>query len=240
MPVETILAYMNARYVAGNIAIAASGKLSHESTVARIKSAFETLRKGPRQARPTVPEPPQTVQRRAEVGVGTQVAEIRLGWPVAGAQSEASSSLAIIQELLGESGRRLEEELRDRRALVTSVGARYAAFTDAGTLMLSASTQPDRVGQVVELMLAEVQRLRDGDLSEEDVHASSRALAGRLVVETESNLAQTARARSEVLGTLESDAEVRARLRGLTPGHIQRAARTYLDTTNHTLIVVRR
>jgi predicted Zn-dependent peptidase len=239
IPIETILAHRTKHYVTGNIAIAAVGNLQHDETVARIERAFAALPRGPRLERPRVAEPVQTEPRWLEVGAGTRRAEIRLGWPAPGDDDPDSPAMVVLQDILGTSGRRLTEEIRDRRALATSVGPSYSVFDDAGAFSLFASTVPDRVPQVIELLLAEIRRVRDGDVSEADVASALRAIAGRRAISQELNSSQVGRAALEVSGTLDSHAEFRARLRGVSPTVVQRAARTYLDPDNYTLVVVR-
>ena len=94
--------------------------------------------------------------------------------------------------------------------------------------------------EVVRLAVGEVQRLRDGEVTAEDVAASLRAIAGRRSISDELNQAQATRASGEVSGTLESHDEYLARLRRVTPADVQRVARTYLDPASFTLVVVRR
>ncbi|HEX2184924.1 MAG TPA: insulinase family protein, partial [Chloroflexota bacterium] len=138
------------------------------------------------------------------------------------------------------TGRRLTEELRDRRALVTSVTPSYLSFSDAGALMIAAATQPAREQEVIQLLLAEIERLRRGEVSEADIATSLRAIAGRRALYDELNLQQTERAATEVSGTLDSYAEYLARLRTVTAADVQRVAQQYLQPTNYTLVVVRR
>jgi predicted Zn-dependent peptidase len=239
IPISTILAYRQARYVTGNMAIAASGNLRHDETVAKIERAFAGLPLGPRGVRPATPEPPQTTPRRLDVGEGSQLAEIALGWPAPGDLHADAPAMAIIEDILGETGRRLAEDIRDQRALATSVDPSYFGFSDAGAFMISASTRPDRSETVIDLMLAQVRRLRDGDVTDQEVQASVRAIAGRQALQDESNQSQTSRARAEVSGVLESSAEYVARLKRVTAAEVQRVARQWLDPVNNTLIVVR-
>jgi predicted Zn-dependent peptidase len=239
IPIETILAYRDERYVTGNMAVAAVGKLTHDEAVARIAAAFAELPRGPRAERPPTPEPVQTAPRRAVVGEGTRVAELRLGWPAPGDGDADAPAVHIIEDILGETGRRLTEEIRERRSLVTSVSPGYAAFSDAGAFLLAATTQPEREQAVIDALLAEIQRLRDGDVTDEEVRASVRAISGRRALFEEMNSAQSTRARSEVSGTAESFAEFLARLNTVTAADVQRVARTYFDPENYTLVIVR-
>lgn len=239
IPFETVLAYKEKHYVTGNIAIAAAGNLRHDEAVAKIAQAFASLPPGPRLERPRIPEPAQTEPRRLEIGTGTRRAEIRLGWPAPGHDDPDWAAMVLIEDILGTTGRRLAEEIRDRQALATSVGPAYLDFSDAGALLIAASTQPDRTEDVIDRILAEVQRLRDGDISDQEIQASLRALAGRRALEEETNQGQTVRARAEVAGTLESYAESLARLRQVTAADMQRVALKYLDPAHFTLVIVR-
>jgi len=239
IPIPTILAYRAQHYTAENMAIVVSGGLTHETALEAVTRAFAGLPQGPRWERPSVVEPTQTSRRIVEVGSGTRTAEIRIGWPTPGDDSDDSAAFYLLDDILGDTGRRLTEEIRDRRALATSVGSGYLDFADAGALMLNATTRPDLVDQVIELLLAEIRRVRDGSVSAEDMRVSLRALAGRRALEQETNQAQTGRATLEVAGVLDSYDEYLARLARVTPADIQRVAQTYLDPNNFTLVIVR-
>ena len=150
-----------------------------------------------------------------------------------------AAPLVILQEILGTTGRRLSEEIRDRRGLATSVGPDYMVFHDAGAFALFASTQPDREAEVIDLLLAEIGRVRNGEVSEEDVVTSQRAVAGRRALGEELNASQANIAAIEVSGVLDSSDEFRARLAAVTRAEVQRVAQKYLHPSNYTLVIVR-
>lgn len=239
IPIATMLAYRDRRYVTGNIAIAASGNLRHAEAVEKIARAFADLPVGPRAERPSVPEPVQTSPRRLVIGEGNRLAEVRLGWPAPGDEHPDAAAVHILADLLGTTGRRLAEEIRDRRALATSVDIDFLDFSDAGALLVSASTQPDWVDAVVEQILEQLRRVREGEVTEEEVQAVVRALAGRQAVESESNQSQTRRATVEVAGRLDSPEEFLARLRDVRAADVRRVANTYFSLEHYTLVVVR-
>jgi len=239
IPIETILAYRAQRYVTGNMAVAASGNLHHDEAVSAIAAAFSALPRGPWAERTVVHEPIQTEPRLIEVGDGTGSAQIRLGWPVPGDDSDDSPAFSILDDTLSTTGRRLVEEIRERRGLVTAVDSAYYSFSDAGLMMLSATTRVENVDEVVELLLDEINRIRDGDIDESDVQASLRAMRGRKALDDETNRDQTYRATIEVSTTLDSYDEYLARLESVTPADVQRVTRQYLDPDNYTLVIVR-
>jgi len=240
IPIAAILAYREARYTTGNTAVAAVGNLRHDEAVGKIARAFAPLRVGPRAARPYTPEPVQTEMRRLEFGEGTRSAEIRLGWPVAGETDTDWAALVVLSDILGTTGRRLQEQVRDRGQHVLSISNFYTAYSDTGAIVVVASTQAERVDGAMRAILAEFQRLREGDFDETDLQASIRSIAGRIAVAAESNLAQASDfADSEVSGGLLSTAEALLLLRGVTHADVQRVARTYLNLDAFTVVIGR-
>jgi predicted Zn-dependent peptidase len=239
IPVEAILAYRDRHYLAANMAVAAAGNLRHDDAVARIAAAFAHLPQGSRHTRPRVAEPPQAEPRWLEIGAGTRVAQLRLGWPAPGQDHPDWPALFVLQDILGPTGRWLAEGLRTRGMPVTVLDPIYLRYSDAGTLMLRATAPPARAPAVVEALLGEVQRVRDGAVSDDDVQASLRAVLGRRALREESNDSQTVRAIGEVADVLDSYAEFVARLRAVRPTDVQRVAQHYLDPANYTLVVVR-
>ena len=234
---DTVFSFLAKHYMTGNIAIAATGNLQHDDAVAKIAAAFAGLPPGPREARPPAPEPIETDSRMVESGDPSTTATIRLGWPVAGVNSPDWAPLTILADILGSTGERLAQVVRDTHSVGTNVDASYLDFSDGGALMLSATTPAAQSGTVAQLLLGQVQRLRDGDISDADVQQAQTATVGARAVSTELNLDQSGRATDEVAGTLQSYDEVLARLEAVSAADIQRVAQTYLDPANYSLVV---
>lgn len=239
IPIETLLAYKERHYTSSNMAIAAVGNLRHDEAVARIEQAFAGLPRGAFNERPRTPEPPQIEPRRLEIGQDARSAELRLGWPAPGDDDDDSVALYVLNDILTNTGRRLSEEIRDRRALASAISSSYLVFSDAGAFVISATTTADKVDEVVERTLAEIRRAREGEVTDEEVAASLRAIAGRRALSDEPNQAQTGRAPLEVVGVLDSYDEYLARLRQVSAADVGRVARQYLDPDAYTLVVVR-
>jgi predicted Zn-dependent peptidase len=238
LPVSAILNYRAVHYVTGNMTIAASGNLRHDDAVASLAAAFAGLPVGPRTSRAAVPEPVETQPRLLETGDASLTSTIRLGWPVAGEQSADWPALSILSDLLGGVGERLAGSVRSHHVVATQVDSSYLDFSDAGALMLQASAPADQTSTVIDLLLAEVQRLRAGDLSDADIQEVTQATAGGRAVDNELNLQQTGRATDEAAGVLQSYDAVLSRLATVTPADVQRVAQTYLDPVNYSLVIL--
>ena len=239
IPISTILAHRARFYITGNMCIAAIGNVRHDEAVAKITQAFAALPRGPRSERPRTPEPVETAPRRLDLGDGANVVELRVGWPVPGDDSPDSVVMEVLQDILGLTGRRLLEDIRDRKGLTADVSPSNAVFSDAGAFLISASAPAANADAVLQAILAQVQRIRDGDVSAQDVEASKRARAGQRALAEELNEAQAGMATIEVSGVLDSYAEYLARIAPVTPSDVVRVARTYLDPVNFTLVTVR-
>jgi zinc protease len=178
--------------------------------------------------------------RRIAIGEGARTATIILGWPGPGLDSDDWAAMRVIDELLGTTGLRLEEALVDRQPLASSVDASFTDYTDAGFLAVFATTRPDAVDAVIDGILTEVRRLRDGDVSQAEITAMARAIVGRAEVGRDENLRQAITfAANDARGLIQSIDETQARLRALTPVDVQRVANLYLNPDAYTAVVVR-
>jgi uncharacterized repeat protein (TIGR01451 family) len=238
LPVNTILQYRAQHYVTGGIAIAASGDLRHDEAVAAIAKAFSGLPVGQAFPRQAVPEPVETDMRVKLDGPGGSTATVRIGWPVAGINDPDWAPMLILSDILGDTGSRLAQATHDDLIFASGVGADYLDFSDAGALMLSASTDLTEVEPLSAAFLVEVQKIRDGGVSDADVQAAIKAVAGQRALSSELNLDQTDRATADVSGTLESYDEVLARLAAVQPADVQRVAQTYLDPGAYSLVIL--
>ena len=240
IPIETILAYRAERYVTGNITVAAAGRLQHDEAITMIAAAFAPLPRGLRAERPRVAEPIQTMPRQLEIGQGMGVAEIRMGWPVAGDDSEEDSpALVVLEEILGDVGLRLQRALSRSRVPASVVSPFYDVFSDAGIFGIAGRAQGNADEAFVAAVLDEIGRVRRGDISDAEVEEAIRALTGRRALGGQTSLGQTGVADIEVEGQLDSFLEYAARLAPVSATDLERVAQKYLDPQNFTLVIVR-
>lgn len=84
----------------------------------------------------------------------------------------------------GMSGR-LFTEVRERRSLVYSVSARYHGGRDRGNVRIYAGTTPERAQETLDVIIQELNRLREG-VTAEEFHRAVVGVKSRLVMQGES------------------------------------------------------
>ncbi|GIW08515.1 MAG: peptidase M16 [Dehalococcoidia bacterium] len=239
IPLETILAYREQRYVAGNMTIGVAGRVRHEEAVAAVEAAFARLPGGNWIHRPVVVEPAPEEAREVRVSLGDRQAHLMLGGIAPSATSEDREAFIVLDAILDHPGRRLASEIRDKRGLATSVGTSYFGLTDTGAWAASAVTTPDKLEEVKALIVAELRRVRDEPVSRQEIDDAVRSIRGSRQISEERNLGQARRlARDAALGLLEPWEVWLERLDRVTPEDVQRVARAYLDLDHLTTVVV--
>ncbi|MCJ7777405.1 MAG: insulinase family protein [Sedimentisphaerales bacterium] len=111
-----------------------------------------------------------------------------------------------VSVLSGGMSARLFTEVREKRGLCYSVGARYHGLKQAAGVMCYAGTTPDKVQQTLDCIIGEFNRLRDG-ISQEEIERAKAGLKSILVLLSESS--------SSRAGAIGSDYYILGRLRCL-------------------------
>src|SRR5918999_90346 len=122
----------------------------------------ETLANSGRQVLMAIPA---AKSRRIEETIPGSQAQIVLGLPAPGADHPDTYALDILSATLGEVGRRLIGEIRDRRGLASSVGSSYSTLSDVGCWWAMVGTSPSNVEQVIELITEQMRRIRSEPLA---------------------------------------------------------------------------
>lgn len=100
---------------------------------------------------------------------GQQVHFCRVSPGIARADDRRDAFAVLDTILGGGSSSRLFHEIRDNRGLVYDIGSYLQAYHDGGIFVISAGTAPDKLTLVLELVEAELARLRAMPPSEEEL-----------------------------------------------------------------------
>jgi predicted Zn-dependent peptidase len=109
---------------------------------------------------------------------------------------EYYTALIMCDILGGSMNSRLFEEVREKRGLAYGVGAGVIAMKTTGLLRLYAGTTPERAHETVAVITAELRRLADDGVTEDEVRLSRTSLKSSIIMRNESS-----GARRSVIGT---------------------------------------
>lgn len=164
---EDLVAHHHALTVAGNLAIAVFGDITADAAVQMVDSAFDTLTPG---AAPTF----QTDDTAAELPsrsvqeVPREQAIVMAGFPGVSIFDPQYDALNILQSAMSGLSSELALEVRDRRGLAYFTGAMQQAGIDPGMFVLYAGTRRDAVPEVETLFDAELRRIAEHGLREDE------------------------------------------------------------------------
>lgn len=139
------------------------------------------------------------------------------------ADREASVRLEVLSMILGgNSSSRLFTEVREKQGLAYAVHSYPDQVTDAGSLDVYAGVSNDKAPQALSAILHELRRLRDGDLSDQEVAIGKESLKGTRALrwEDSTSLGTLYGIQHLLLGDIKTPAELLAMVEAVTKEEI--------------------
>jgi predicted Zn-dependent peptidase len=236
---KVLTAFREANFLASNMVTAVVGDQVHEAVVARVAEAFAQMPNGGKPQFETAPVPPAKVRQIEESIPGTQ-AQIVVGLPAPGANHPDTYALDIVSATLGEVGRRLVGEIRDKRGLAPGVGSSYSTLSDVGCWWAMVGTSPGNVEQVVELIQEQMRRIRSEPPAASELEDAKSYIEGRAVLGLQTSIAFAQYlADREAIGVEPPLDEYLRRVSSVTVEDVERVANAYLDPDAATLVLLR-
>ena len=173
------------------------------------------------------PQPPAVNVLPAEGGrthivKPTAQVQITLAYPAAVTRSKDYYAARVAQMVLsGGMSSRLFTEVREKRALVYSVAARYHSLRDYAGMFVYAGTAPQRAQETLDVTVGELRRLADGVESDEMARARTQ-LKAALIMQGESTSARADALAGDWyhLGRLRGLEELSAAVDAVTPEQV--------------------
>jgi predicted Zn-dependent peptidase len=186
------------RYGPENIVIAAAGAVDHDAFV---ELAGRSVAEKTGALAPTAaPAPAPGAARRRFERKDTEQYHVCLGGPGLARHDERRFALRVLDNVFGgTSSSRLFQEVRERRGLAYAVYSFTSAYQDTGQVGLYIGTRPDNVAEGLQVVGAELDRLREEPATPEELARAKENLKGRVVLALESTGARMNRLGSEIL-----------------------------------------
>ncbi len=221
-------------YTPNNSVVSVAGNVSHEQVVTVVERAFGSVA-----ARPTPVAPgaahafsPERIRvdRRETSQCNIQIGLYGIEW-----LDPDRYAMTILATILGRGmSSRLFKEVRERRGLAYSVGAGHQRYHDCGLFTISAGVSPENVIEATQVTMAELGKLCDEPVGEEELTKARDYSTGsfRLGHETAMALAQRNGDSLIMTGEIEPIHQVVERLQAVTAADVQRLARRVFRDDN--------
>lgn len=185
---EAIVAHKQQWYRPSEIVIAAAGGVEHQQLVDLLEGPFSALNPGePRRetgscSRPSKGRVVELSERDLEQTL------ICLGTDGLPHTDPGRYALVVLNTILGGGmSSRLFQEIREKRGLAYSVYSYLSSYSDAGALTVYAGTDRGRSCEAVKIVLAEMGRLRDELVAEDELNAAREQIKGKILMSLESS-----------------------------------------------------
>lgn len=182
---DACLDLLDARYRPDRLIVAAAGSVDHRTLVAAVGERFGHLSGRATVVAATTPEPRSTIavyERKLE-----QV-QLCLATRGVGATDPARDAVAVLNAALGDSpSSRLFQEIRERRGRAYSIDSFVESYRDTGYIGIAAGTRARWVREVVDVVLAELRRLRREGLPAAELARAKGKLKGTLLLALETS-----------------------------------------------------
>jgi predicted Zn-dependent peptidase len=183
--------YYRSRYVAPAMTVAVAGNVEHGDVVRLVRRAFsrrDFLADG--DARPLPPRlasaPRSTRAGDARANRGFEQVNLVLGMRGLTRSDQRRYSLGVLNAAFGGgSSSRLFQEVREHRGLAYSVYSFATSYSDAGMVGVSAGSLPSKADEVLAVVRAELARVVDSGLTQDELDRGRGQMRGGLVLSLE-------------------------------------------------------
>ena len=165
--------YFSTAYSSPNLIIAAAGNIEHDRVRDLLARSFEGL---PRLNEALADQPPRVVPHVLIRNKELEQSHVCLG--ANGYQQDHEdryASYALNTVLGGSMSSRLFQNVREKRGLAYAVFSGLSAYRDAGSVTIYAGCANDAVGELIDVVITELRRLKDERLPESELRRGERS-----------------------------------------------------------------
>src|SRR5215217_4377819 len=176
--------YFGNAYTAPNLIIAATGNITHEQVRDLVLRAFDGL---PTTTEPIADAPPRVVPRIIIRNKELEQSHVCLGAAGYRQDHDDRYSSYVLNTILGGSmSSRLFQNVREKRGLAYAVFSGLSAYRDAGSMTIYAGCANDAVGELIDVVIVELRRIKDEPMPASELQRAKDHLKGSLMLNLES------------------------------------------------------
>ncbi len=229
-------AYLGRHYRGPAMVIAAAGAINHDRIVELAAERFGNLAAQPG------PTPVAATYKGGDVRESRELMEtqVMVGFEGRPYTSESFYTAQVLAAVLGGGmSSRLFQEVRERRGLCYSIYAFHWSFSDTGMMGVHAATGPGDVGELMPVILGELERAAH-DINEVELNRAKAQLRAGLMMALESPAARAGQLARQLLlfGRPIPVEELAGRIEAITVAEIRRLAEDIMTGSAPTLAAV--
>lgn len=238
---DQLLAFYKDRYPIGALTLAIVGDVEIDEVIAHVRARFaaapKSTAKAPAIGKLALPGKPAELYSYLE----RSQAHVVIGFPGATLDAPDRFALEVLVAILGGQSGRLFAELREKRALVYRVSAHSVEGLDPGFVAVYLACSPDRLGEAVATVRAELDRIRVDGVTPEELERARAHLIGQQQIAMQRRAAvANAMAYHEAYGLgWQSWNGYADAIRAVRPADVAAAAATYLRADRMVTTTVR-
>ena len=238
---EDVFDYYRSAYGPSNMTVVVVGGVDAREVYAKVESTFGAMLPSnylmPAAAGAEIY---QSEERSSELQMPVNLAYAELGWHICPADNPDIYALEVLSAILGGGrGSRLYMELRERQGIVYDIKTEMFTLREPGLMAVEAHMEPDNIAQFTDVVLREIDRLKDGYVPEAELDRAKSMIAASHLTGGE-----TAEGQAYALGYWatvygENDpGRVHTGHTGCDREAVRRAAQKYLGEGNYTLSTI--
>jgi predicted Zn-dependent peptidase len=230
--------HMRERYAPDSVVVTAAGNVDHDDFTREVERSFAGFSGV---GRPFLPDAPAATPDRAVKQKDSEQAYVIVGTQGLAATDERRYALSVLDTMLGGGmSSRLFQEIREKRGLVYTVYSFQAAYRAAGLFGVYAGTSPKNVSECVDLIVAELQKIREVRVDGDELQLAKEHIKGSLTLSLESSSSRMIRlGRNEfAFGRQIDQEEIERRVDAVTADDVAQLAVEHFDAANMGLCIV--
>lgn len=184
---NNLISYKNKHYLPKSTVVIIVGKIKEKEVLKEINNTFNLMKDGKKERKIKVKEK----QEKPEVLIQfkkTDQTHFVLAFRSYGLLNKKSIIFSVLGALLGGGmSSRLFQKLREEMGVGYYIRAGNDAYTDHGLFTISAGVDNKRIGEVLSVILDEVQKLKNKKIDEEELNKVKEFLIGNMKLSLESS-----------------------------------------------------
>ncbi len=235
---DYLISFCSRQYTPERLVVSVAGNLDHNEITRLVDKSLGTLTDGPK---PEAIKPVRHINARKIVDKGTEAAHFCIGAPGYNERDDRKYTLAVLDAILGGGmSSRLFQEIREKRGLAYDIGSYRVAYHEGGLFAVYGGTGVSTLGDVTGLVRQEFRRIREEDISAEELRRAQNQIRGAMILAHESMGSRMGRMAKSILdyGRLVTIEEIMDRVNSVTIAEVRAVAEELLQEDKLSMAVI--